>query len=198
MKHEQEKKSLDEMVMQYASGLVAFEEIATIMHKKIKCIAWKAAKAYFRFRTVLDAEDYENIALFALKKAVDTWKPTKASFSTYYEKVVFSELNSIRREMNAVSRQSNLDTFSIETDVLGVEHEWLGRYEPGFAYAEFWECYERLGLSDRQDTICRMIMLGYRNKEIACFLGISEAAVSKMIKRLQTRFANIYSHSVKK
>lgn len=194
MKHEQEKKSLDEMVMQYASGHVAFEEIATVMHKRIKCIAWTAAKAYYRFRAVFDPEDYENIALFALKKAIDTWKPAKASFSTYYEKVVYLELNSIRRQMNAVSRKSNLDTYSFEVDLLGAEHERLHSNELGYAQTEFWESYEQLGLSDRQDAICRMIMLGYRNKEIASFLGISEAAVSKMIKRLQKKFTNMHSY----
>ncbi|MGC5327098.1 helix-turn-helix transcriptional regulator [Brevibacillus sp. SYSU BS000544] len=192
MKYVLENKSLDELVMQYTEEQVTFEDIAILMRKRIKCIAWKAAKAFYRFSAVFDVEDYENIALFALKKAIDTWKPEKASFSTYYEKVVHSELHAIRRGMNALHRQSNLDTISIDTNVKGEEQEWLRSFERGYALTDFWESYSRLGLSYRQDEICRMIMLGYRNKEIASILGISEGAVSMMINRMQKKFEKIY------
>ncbi|MGC5326450.1 sigma-70 family RNA polymerase sigma factor [Brevibacillus sp. SYSU BS000544] len=188
MINQQENKSLDSLVQQFIDKVISFEDVLAAMRKQIHCITWRAANAFQRYKPVYDVKDYETIVLFALVKALEKWNPSKASFATYFEKVAYTALNDVRKEMSALSRQSNLDTFSWEFDIVAGESVDISYDDKGYKQSEFWMMYHELELTERQDVICKMIMQGYKSKEIASHLGISEGAVSMTLTRLRDTF----------
>lgn len=188
---ETQTKHLDQLAEDCKRGNISFEEVVSTMRKRIKAIAWQAARAYERFKPVYDVDDYENRVLMALEKAIKSWNPAReAGFSTYFERVAHYELNAVRKEMSALSRQSNLDAFSVEDHLSDSGGVVLAATEDGFLRGEFHAMFAGLPLTAQQRTICLLIMQGYKNKEIAARLCITEAAVSMALKRLRPKFTD--------
>ncbi|TCP57993.1 RNA polymerase sigma factor (sigma-70 family) [Tumebacillus sp. BK434] len=188
---ENQTKHLDQLAEDCKRGTVSFEEVVNKMRKRIKAIAWQAVRAYERFKPMYDVEDYENRVLLALEKAIRAWDPEReAGFATYFERVAQYELNAVRKEMSALSRQSNLDAFSVEEHLTEQGGVVLVAADDSFRRSEFYAMFNRLPLTVQQRTICLLVMQGYKNKEIAASLCITEAAVSMALKRLRPKFTD--------
>ncbi|ASS74091.1 hypothetical protein CIG75_03210 [Tumebacillus algifaecis] len=188
---EKQTNHLDQLAEDCKRGMISFEEVVRLMHKRIKAIAWQAARAYERFKPMYDVDDYENRVLWALEKAINSWNPHKeAGFATYFERVAQYELNAVRKEMNALSRQSNLDAFSYEFHLQEGRGTELACADDGYKSGEFRAVLDGVPLSEQQRKICRLVMQGYKNKEIAAGLGVTEAAISMTLKRLRPKFAD--------
>ncbi len=183
--------AFDQIAQQFALKQVTFEAVIRAMQKRIKGIARQAARKYYRYKPLYDIDDYEAATLYALHKALQTWKREKAGFVTYFERVARYEINQIRKSMNSQSRRSNLAVAKEDAEFTGEEANSLAHADHGYRSVEFALSYDRLALTDKQDKLCRLIMQGYKQKEIARRLHVSEAAVSMALKRLRGKFEQV-------
>ena len=110
-------KNLDTLYAAYADSksAMAADELFASMTSKAKSAIWAKAPAY--------ADDIAQDAVLAVWKALDSYDPTKASFSTWFSRIVDRTLANHLRGVYRDAAMFDHDTYLDQLVVEGADHD---------------------------------------------------------------------------
>lgn len=158
-----------------------------LFYKNIK-LAYKMAWRYQN--SGIEIEDLKQISLYALWKAVITFKSNKnIAFSTYSVRVIQNELNYyLRKEKKHLNNKSLSDEIGeniVLEDIISDEKNEIEQREMVMDNEKYLENICKSLKTDKQRKIITMYINGSTQQKIAKKLGISQPQVSRIIKKMK-------------
>lgn len=140
----------------------------------------------------MEEDDVVQEILIRVYKSVEKYDPEKASASTFFSRVMDTELLSYYRKSNAEKNKSLANAAQITdyyeegTDAVEAECDPT-EYSVSEFYIDF---MYNIGLTDKEKHVFKMRYEGFDYTEIADSLGVSKPYVSQLWKSIMTKYRN--------
>ena len=181
------KEIIDNFNKMKAGDSKAREKI--IVHN-IKLVGYRVYKRFAK--SLYDKDELFSVGIVGLIKSVDTFDVNKSvAFQSYAIRCIDNEILMYIRDnkkflKNKSFEQEICDNFKIKDTLVDTNSDFVFNYEQKEMYLNVRKIVEQLPDSEKQIV---MLYFGffdkrYKQREIAKLLGISQASVSKLIKKI--------------
>lgn len=139
----------------------------------------------------LSVDEFYDIVAIAYVKAVASFDPEKASFSTYAFYVMENEIKHEHRKQIAKSRIGQFSTLSLDSALQNTDGDEFDFYS--LTSDKTWEHWEDAietmivvnSLSDKEKKMIQLKLLGKDQTEIGEELGLSQSYISRLLRKIK-------------
>lgn len=152
-------------------------------------LAYKNAQHYKNCG--IEYEDLKQICLYALWKAVLTYKQEKEiAFSSYAYRVIQNEVNFYLRKnrkyfKNKYFSETVCENIKLE-DILADTHNEIEKIESCIDNENYIKRIRNSNMKEKEKQVLELSLKGYKQKQIAETIGCSQPQVSRIIKKLRS------------
>lgn len=155
--------------------------LATAFSKCYKLII-KISRNYYG----LNQNDIASFSLEVLDFCLRSYIPGKASFITYFSKVLNNRFREETQSLSTDKRKILFHSGSLDAIIdEGFEFQEMDSEIPEIE--EIVDSLLDFGLTERELLYCKLLLEGYKNKEIADVFGVSIMTLSNIRKKLRSK-----------
>jgi len=178
------------------SELTAAEQ-ARIINCATKSINYYTSKVYKNYFSDEELEDLIGETIFKACRAYDNFDPSRAKISTWISTIAKNTvLSEAEKKSHWTTVSCEVEEFDDDDDAPRSDFSWTSVYNPYSTEnmcdrTEFMGRFESIActLSDEEQRILQMLQEGFKPREIAEELGISQNAASVRIFRLRGKLS---------
>lgn len=152
-------------------------------------LAYKNAQRYKNCG--IEHEDLQQICLYALWKAVLTYKQEKGiAFSSYAYRVIQNEVNFYLRKNRKYFKNKYFSEIVCENikleDILADTHNEIEKIESRIDNENYIRRIRNSNMKEKERQVLELSLKGYKQKQIAETIECSQPQVSRIIKKLRS------------
>lgn len=202
MSYNEERKNLtnDEIEILISKG----GSVEEIVEGSLSFCIYMANK--YKDHYIYEAEDFIQLALLGLMKAIKAYDPTKgAKFFTYTGRIILNEINYYIRRNRDHYKVKSFDTVCVIDeksdgditleDMLEDKNDYYQETIDSMAIEEIRDILDnKIDITDRnRDIMKQYLFSGKRQAEIAHNINMSQSIVSRIIKKETIKIQKIYN-----
>lgn len=177
------KLSLEQLSAIYAEGLNP--SVLAVAFNKVYRLAIRIGQHYYGF----SEEDLASFTLEELDKSLQLYTPGRSVFTTYFATMLNNRLRMESQALSTDKRKAFLYADSLDDVLEGgfdIAAQMVDNIEDTLA------SLLSLGLTSRELQYCKLVMLDYKNSEIAKILGVSVMTLTNLRKRLRIKLEPLH------
>lgn len=178
-----ESMDLEHLAVAYTKDLNP-SVLATAFCKLYKLII-STSSSYFG----MTDEDIASFSIEELDKCLQVYDPSKGAFSTIYTIYLKNRFRMETQQLNTYKRKANLynDSYEGMLEVVGIDIEAKPYVDDEAEILQVLDDFKSLHLTKRELEYCKLVMQGFKNKEIAEQFNVSVMTLSNLRKRIRQK-----------